>query len=77
MFIKGKKVFIPKKDYYEGNTYKFFKTKIKKITKKNILVHELKKYDEFEAIVNCAGHWYYPNTPKSLKKLKLDVNPLF
>ena len=55
LFIKGKKVFIPKKDYYEGNTYKFFKTKIKKIIKRDILVHELKKYDEIILIGSGKG----------------------
>ena len=30
LFVKEQKIFTPKKDYYEGNTYKFFKTKIKK-----------------------------------------------
>ena len=55
LFIKGKKVFIPKKDYYEGNTYKFFKTKIKKIIKKDILVNELKKYDEIILIGSGKG----------------------
>ena len=55
LFIKGKKVFIPKKDYYEGNTYKFFKTKIKKMIKKDILVNELKKYDEIILIGSGKG----------------------
>ena len=30
LFIKGKKFYSPKKDYYEGNTFKFFKTKLKR-----------------------------------------------
>ena len=30
LFVKNQKFFSPKKDYYEGNTYKYFKTKIKK-----------------------------------------------
>jgi 4-amino-4-deoxychorismate lyase len=54
-FIKDKKVFTPKKGYYEGNTYKFFKTKIKKIIKKDIFVHELKKYDEIILIGSGKG----------------------
>ena len=29
LFVKDQKFFTPKKGYYEGNTYKFFKTKIK------------------------------------------------
>ena len=55
LFIKRKKVFIPKKDYYEGNTYKFFKTKIKKMIKKDILVKDLKKYDEIILIGSGKG----------------------
>jgi branched-subunit amino acid aminotransferase/4-amino-4-deoxychorismate lyase len=55
LFIRDKKVFTPKKDYYEGNTYKFFKTKIKRIIKKDILIHELKKYDEIILIGSGKG----------------------
>ena len=55
LFIKGKKVFTPKRDYYEGNTYKFFKTKIKTIIKKDVLVNELKKYDEIILIGSGKG----------------------
>ena len=46
LFVKNQKFFTPKKDYYEGNTYKFFKTKIKRIGKKDILLKELNDYDE-------------------------------
>ena len=46
LFIKNKKIFIPRKDYYEGNTLKFLKTRIKKIIKKDILITELNGYDE-------------------------------
>ena len=55
LFVKRGKFFIPKKDYYEGITYKFFKTKIKKIIKKEILVHDLKKYDEIILIGSGKG----------------------
>ena len=55
LFVKNKKVFTPKKDYYEGNTYKFFKTKIKEITKKDILIKELKKYDEIILVGSGKG----------------------
>ena len=55
LFVRDKKVFTPKRDYYEGNTYKFFKTKIKKIIKKDILVNELKKYDEIILIGSGKG----------------------
>ena len=55
LFIKDKEVFGPKKDYYEGNTYKFLKTKINKISKKNIYIKELNSYDEILLIGSGKG----------------------
>ena len=55
LFVKNQKFFTPKKDYYEGNTYKFFKTKIKKIEKKDILLKELNDYDEILLIGSGKG----------------------
>jgi len=55
LFVKDKKFFTPKKDYYEGNTYKFFKKKIKKITKKDILLKEIKNYDEILLLGSGKG----------------------
>tara|TARA_B100000902_G_scaffold208543_1_gene198536 strand:+ start:2084 stop:2857 length:774 start_codon:yes stop_codon:yes gene_type:complete len=55
LFVKKQNIFTPKKDYYEGNTYKFFKTKIKKIFKKNILLKDLKNYDEILLIGSGKG----------------------
>ena len=55
LFIKKKNFFTPKKDYYEGNTFKFFKTKVKKIIKKDILKKELKKYDEILLVGSGKG----------------------
>ena len=55
LFIKNENVFTPKKDYYEGNTYKYFKTKIKRIKKKNILIKELNQYDEIILIGSGKG----------------------
>ena len=55
LFIKGKKFYSPKKDYYEGNTFKFFKTKVKKIVKKDIFIDELKKYDEILLVGSGKG----------------------
>ena len=46
LFVKDQKFFTPRKGYYEGNTYKFFKTKIKKIIKKDIFHKEINSYDE-------------------------------
>ena len=55
LFVKDNKVFTPKKDYYKGTTFKFFKTKIKKIIKKEILIKDLKKYDEIILIGSGKG----------------------
>ena len=55
LFIKDKKVFTPRNDYYEGNTFKFFKTRIKKIIKKDILINELNKYDEIILVGSGKG----------------------
>ena len=55
LFIKDKKIFVPRKDYYEGNTYKFFRRKVKKIFKKDILVKDLRNYDEILLIGSGKG----------------------
>ena len=55
LFVKNQKFFTPKKDYYEGNTYKFFKTKIRKIIKKDILLKEIKYYDEILLLGSGKG----------------------
>jgi branched-subunit amino acid aminotransferase/4-amino-4-deoxychorismate lyase len=55
LFIKNHKVFIPKRNYYEGNTFKFFKTKIKKMIKKDIFIKELNEYDEIILIGSGKG----------------------
>ena len=55
LFVKDKKFFTPKKDYYEGNTYKFFKKKIKKIIKKDILLRDIYNYDEILLIGSGKG----------------------
>ena len=55
LFIKNNKIFTPKKDYYEGNTYKYFKSKIKRIIKKDVLVKEIKNYDEILLIGSGKG----------------------
>ena len=55
LFIKDNKVFTPKKNYYEGNTYKYFKSKIKRIIKKDVLVKEIKSYDEILLIGSGKG----------------------
>ena len=55
LFVKDQKFFTPKKDYYEGNTYKFFKTKIRKIIKEDILLKDIKEYDEILLIGSGKG----------------------
>ncbi len=55
LFIKDNKIFTPIKDYYEGNTLKFFKSKIKKIVKKNIFIKDLKNYDEILLVGSGKG----------------------
>ena len=52
---KNKKIYSPKKDYYEGNTYKFFNSKFKKILKKDILLKELHNYDEILLVGSGKG----------------------
>ena len=55
LFIKQDKIYIPIKDYYEGNTFRFFKSKIKKIIKKDIYVKDLKNYDEILLVGSGKG----------------------
>ena len=55
LFIKHNKIYSPIKGYYEGNTFKFFKSKIKKIIKKNIYVENLKSYDEILLVGSGKG----------------------
>ena len=55
LFVKDQKFFTPKKGYYEGNTFRFFKTKIKKITKKDIFLKEIYDYDEILLLGSGKG----------------------
>ena len=66
LFIKDKKFFTPKKDYYEGNTYKFFKKKIKKIVKKDISIKDLNNFDEILLIGSGKG----VASVKTIKQIK-------
>jgi branched-subunit amino acid aminotransferase/4-amino-4-deoxychorismate lyase len=54
-FIKNNKIFSPMNKFYKGITYKFFKTKLKKIINKDILVSSLKEYDEIILIGSGKG----------------------
>jgi branched-subunit amino acid aminotransferase/4-amino-4-deoxychorismate lyase len=55
LFVKDNKVFSPINKFYKGITYKFFKLKIKKIIKKDILVNSLKDFDEIILIGSGKG----------------------
>jgi branched-subunit amino acid aminotransferase/4-amino-4-deoxychorismate lyase len=55
LFIKQNKIYTPTKGYYEGNTFKFFKSKIKNLIKKDIFVKDLKSYDEILLVGSGKG----------------------
>jgi branched-subunit amino acid aminotransferase/4-amino-4-deoxychorismate lyase len=55
LFIRRNKIYTPTKDYYEGNTLKFFKSKINKVIKKDIFINDLKSYDEILLVGSGKG----------------------
>ena len=55
LFIKHNKIYTPTKGYYEGNTFKFFKSKIKNMIKKDIFIKDLKSYDEILLVGSGKG----------------------
>jgi len=55
LFIKDDKVFSPTNKFYKGISYKFFKSKIKKIINKDIYVNSLKEFDELILIGSGKG----------------------
>ena len=55
LFIKNNKVYSPINKFYKGITYKFFKSKIKKIINKDINVNSLKEFDEIILIGSGKG----------------------
>jgi len=55
IFVKDKKIFSPIDKFYKGITYKFFKSKIKKIIKKDILISSLNEFDEIILIGSGKG----------------------
>ena len=55
LFIRHNKIYTPVKGYYEGNTFRFFKNKIKKIIKTNIFIRDLKNYDEILLVGSGKG----------------------
>jgi branched-subunit amino acid aminotransferase/4-amino-4-deoxychorismate lyase len=55
LFVKNDKIFSPINKFYKGITYKFFRSKIKKIIKKDISVNSLKDFDEIILIGSGKG----------------------
>ena len=55
LFIRHNKIYTPTKGYYEGNTFKFVKSKIKKVIKKDIFIKDLKSYDEILLVGSGKG----------------------
>jgi len=55
LFIKHNQIHTPTKGYYEGNTFKFVKSKINKVIKKDIFVSDLKSYDEILLVGSGKG----------------------
>ena len=54
-FVKKKKIYSPLINCYKGITYKFFKSKIKSVIKKEILLNTLSDYDEIILIGSGKG----------------------
>jgi len=65
LFVKKQKIFTPIKNYYEGNTYKFFKSKVKKISRKDILIKNLNDFEEIILIGSGKG----VTSVKSIKEI--------
>ena len=55
LFIKNNKIFSPKDKFYKGITYKFFKSKIKRIVQKDILISSLNEFDEILLVGSGKG----------------------
>ncbi len=55
LFIKNNKIYSPKKNFYEGTTFKFFSKKIRKIKKINITIDSLNIYEEIIVIGSGKG----------------------
>ena len=55
LFVKKNKIYSPINNFYKGTTLKFFIKKLKKIIKRNILIHSLNEYDEIVIIGSGKG----------------------
>ncbi|MDA9653557.1 aminotransferase class IV, partial [Candidatus Pelagibacter sp.] len=55
LLVKNKKIFSPINKFYKGVTYKFFRSKINNIFKKDIFIDSLKNFDEIILIGSGKG----------------------
>ena len=55
LFIKNGKIYSPINKFYKGITYNFFKSKIKKIIYRDIMINSLKEFDEIILIGSGKG----------------------
>ena len=77
LFVSKKNIFSPSKNFYEGITYKFFRSK-KKIKKKEILVKDLDDYEEILLIGSGKGVTSVKDIKQiGWKRKKLDQYKIF
>ena len=77
LFVSKKNIFSPSKNFYEGITYKFFRSK-KKIKKKDIYVKNLDDYEEILLIGSGKGVTSVKNIKQiGWKRKKLDQYKIF
>ncbi|MDC0621495.1 aminotransferase class IV [Candidatus Pelagibacter sp.] len=55
LFIKNGKIYSPINKFYKGITYNFFKSKIKKIINRDIMIDSLKEFEEIILIGSGKG----------------------
>ena len=55
LFIKNGKIYSPINKFYKGITYNFFKSKIKKIINREIMINSLKEFEEIILIGSGKG----------------------
>ena len=55
LFIKNGKIYSPINKFYKGITYNFFKSKIKKIINRDIMINSLKEFEEIILIGSGKG----------------------
>ena len=72
IFIKNKSLYSPTSKFYKGITYKFFKSKIKNIINKDILISSLKEFDEIILIGSGKG----VTSVKTIDQIKWKRNSL-